>query len=99
MLGLVTPHDHREERRLLLPPPRYRNSEHGPGETAFGVPQLGVVGEVAGEAHTRLGHDPALLACLAGRSALPLDPGDGGHRGMPRELQGQAVEPTKSAMD
>ena len=28
--------------------------------------------------------------CLAGRSALPLDPGDGGHRGMPRDHQGQA---------
>jgi hypothetical protein len=36
--------------------------------------------------------------CLAGRPALPLDPGDGGHRGMPTEPQGQAVEPTKSAM-
>src|SRR5215211_7015430 len=37
--------------------------------------------------------------CLAGRSALPLDPGDGGHRGMPTGRQGQATEPTKSAMD
>jgi hypothetical protein len=37
--------------------------------------------------------------CLAGRSALPLDRGDGGHRGMPRGRQGQAVEPTKSAID
>src|SRR5215207_4416823 len=36
--------------------------------------------------------------CLAGRSALPLEPGDGGHRGMPTGHQGQAVEPTKSAM-
>ena len=36
--------------------------------------------------------------CLAGRSALPLEPGDGGHRGMPTDRQGQAVEPTKSAM-
>jgi hypothetical protein len=35
--------------------------------------------------------------CLARRAALPLDPGDGGHRGMPREHRGQAVEPTKSA--
>src|SRR5215211_9364286 len=26
--------------------------------------------------------------CLAGRSALPLDPGDGGHRGMPRDPPG-----------
>jgi hypothetical protein len=41
----------------------------------------------------------ACLLCLAGRSALPLEPGDGGRRGMPREHQGQAVEPTKSAMD
>jgi hypothetical protein len=40
-----------------------------------------------------------LSCCLAGRSALPLDPGDGGCRGMPREPQGQAVEPTKSAVD
>src|SRR5436190_6014204 len=37
--------------------------------------------------------------CLAGRSALPLEPGDGGHRGMPRDHQGQATEPTKSAID
>src|SRR5918995_3942710 len=36
--------------------------------------------------------------CLAGRSALPLEPGDGGHRGMPPGHQGQAREPTKSAM-
>jgi hypothetical protein len=36
--------------------------------------------------------------CLAGRSALPLEPGDGGHRGMPQDRQGQATEPTKSAM-
>src|SRR5215211_1670264 len=37
--------------------------------------------------------------CLAGRSALPLEPGDGGHRGMPTGRQGQATEPTKSAMN
>jgi hypothetical protein len=35
--------------------------------------------------------------CLAGRSALPLDPGDGGCRGMLKDRQGQAVEPTNSA--
>jgi hypothetical protein len=40
---------------------------------------------------------PAPFGCLAGRSALPLDPGDGGHRGMPPGRQGQAIEPTKSA--
>jgi hypothetical protein len=27
--------------------------------------------------------------CLAGRSTLPLEPGDGGHRGMPREHRGK----------
>jgi hypothetical protein len=31
-------------------------------------------------------------------SALPLDPGDDGHRGMPKGSQGQGVEPTKSAI-
>ena len=30
MLGLVPPHDHGEERRLLLPRPADRDSEHGP---------------------------------------------------------------------
>jgi hypothetical protein len=36
---------------------------------------------------------PMLLptwGCLAGRSALPLEPGHGGRRGMPRGHQGQA---------
>ena len=56
-----------------------------------------VVGEVAGEAHGGLGHGPAPSWCLAGRSALPWNRGDGGHRGMPLGRQGQAVEPTKSA--
>jgi hypothetical protein len=40
----------------------------------------------------------SLFCCLAERSALPLEPGDGGCRGMPRDRQGQAVKPTKSAM-
>jgi hypothetical protein len=39
------------------------------------------------------------FCCLAGRFALPLELGDGGRRGMPTEHQGQATEPTKSAMD
>jgi hypothetical protein len=42
-----------------------------------------------------LGHGSVSWKCLAGRSALPLEPGDGGHRGMPRGRQGQAAEPTK----
>jgi hypothetical protein len=37
--------------------------------------------------------------CLAGRSALPLEPRDGGHRGTPQGRRGQAVKPTKSAID
>jgi len=98
MLGLVAPHDHREERRLLLPTARHGHPEHGPGDPTLGVPELGVVGQVAGEAHGCLGHDSALLDCLAGRSALPLEPGDGGHRGMPGDRRRQAMEPTKSAM-
>ena len=79
-------------------PARHRDSEHGPGDAALGVADLGVVGEVAGEAHAGLGHGASLPDCLAGRSALPLEPGDGGYRGMPRDHQGQATEPTKSAM-
>ena len=34
MLGLVAPHNHGEERRLLLPPARHRHPEHGPGDPA-----------------------------------------------------------------
>src|SRR5262245_65505189 len=33
MLGLVPPHDHGEQRRLLLPPTRHRHPEHGPGRS------------------------------------------------------------------
>jgi hypothetical protein len=58
----------------------------------------GVVGGVAGEAHGCLGHGASLPECLAGRSALPLEPGKGAHRGMPQGHPGQAAEPTKSAM-
>jgi hypothetical protein len=43
-----------------------------------------------------MGH--SALRCLARRSALPLDRGDDGRRGMPPGHQGQATEPTKSAM-
>src|SRR5215216_4710074 len=69
MLGLVTPHDHGEERRLLLPPPRYRHPEHGPGDAALGGADLGVVGEVAGEADAGLGHGVPLP--VAGRAVCP----------------------------
>src|SRR5829696_5188435 len=66
MLGLVAPEDHGEERRLLLPPTADGHPEHGPGDAALGVADLGVVGEVAGEAHCGLGHAAALL--LSGRA-------------------------------
>src|SRR5215218_1910280 len=70
MLGLVAPHDHGEERRLLLPPARHRHPEHGPGDATLGVADLGVVGEVAGEADAGLGHGAALLG-LSGRAVCP----------------------------
>jgi hypothetical protein len=65
----------------------------------LGGADLRVLGQVAGEADGCLSRGPALLNCLAGRSAVPLDPGDGGHRGMPGDRRRQATEPTKSAMD
>src|SRR5215211_8002985 len=75
MLGLVAPDDHGEERRLLLPSAAYGHPEPGPGDAALGGADLGVVGEVAGEAHAGLGHGPALLG-LSGRAVCPaLGPG------------------------
>jgi len=41
VLGLVAPHDHGEERRLLLPATGDGHPEHGPSDAALGVPQLG----------------------------------------------------------
>jgi hypothetical protein len=54
-----------EERRLLLPPTRHRHPEHGPGDPGLGVPQLRVVGEVAGKAHAGLGHAASRAVCPA----------------------------------
>jgi hypothetical protein len=96
MLGLVPPHDHGEERCLLVPPTADGHPEHGPGDATLGVADLGLVGEVAGEADARLGH--VLPLPVAWPGGLPaLGPGDGGHRGMPQDPQGQAAKPTKSA--
>ena len=97
MLRLVAPHDHGEERRRTTapapadptPPPGTRPRRSRPRCAA--APR--VVGEVAGKAHAGLGHAASRAVCPA------LGPGDGGHCGMPREPQGQATEPTKSAMD
>jgi hypothetical protein len=97
MLGLVAPEDHGEEGRLLLPPTRDGHPEHGPGDPAVGVPQFGVVGEVP--AKLTLASVMAHPSWMSGRAVCPArGTGDGGHRGMPRDRQGQAVEPTKSAM-
>src|SRR5918992_2962846 len=75
MLGLVAPDDHGEERRLLLPPPRHRDPEHGPGDPVLGVADLGVVGEVAGEAHARVGHDVPLPDAWPGGLPCPWNRG------------------------
>ena len=89
VLGLVAPDDDGEERCLLLPPTADGDPEPGPGDAALGGADLGLVGEVAGEADARPRSCPAPSCCLAGRSALPLEPGDGGHRGMPRDHRGK----------
>ena len=83
MLGLVAPHDHGEERRLLLPTARHRHPEHGPCNAALGVAHLGLVGEVAGEADGCLGYDSASWIAWPGGPPVPRGTGDGGHRGMP----------------
>jgi hypothetical protein len=59
MLGLVTPHHHSEERRYLLPATRDGHPEHRSGDPTVGLADLGVLGEVAGEADVGLGHGPA----------------------------------------
>src|SRR5215217_2801115 len=74
MLDLVPPHDHGEERCLLVPPTADGHPEHGPGDAALGGADLGLVGEVAGEADARLGHGVPLS--LPGRAVCPaLGPG------------------------
>ena len=50
--------------------------------------RLGVVGEAAGEAHAGLGHGVPFPVAWPG-GLLPLEPGDGRHRGMPIDPQGQ----------
>jgi hypothetical protein len=75
MLGLVPQDDHGEQRRLLLPPARHRHPEHRPGDPCLGVPQLGLVGEVAGEADGGLGHAAALLNAWPGGLPCPWNRG------------------------
>jgi hypothetical protein len=70
------PHDHCEERRLLLPAARPGHPDHGSGDPAFGVPQLGVVGAVAGEADAGLGHGVPLPVAWPGGLPCPWTRGD-----------------------
>jgi hypothetical protein len=92
-------------RRRLLPPATDRHPEHRSGNPALGVADLGVVGEVAGEADACLGHGPASVMVLpswdglAGRSAVSLAPGGWWTPWHANRPQGQAMEPTKSAID
>jgi hypothetical protein len=71
MLGLVAPHDDGEERRLLLPTATDGHPEHGPGDPALGIADLGVVGEVAGEADGCLGHGVPLPVAWPGGLPCP----------------------------
>jgi hypothetical protein len=83
-----------------LPAARHRDPEHGPGDPASVCRSSG--SSVRLPAKLTLASFMVLPFLLPGRAfcpALPLDLGDGGHRGMPREHQGQATEPAKSAMD
>src|SRR4030095_9772466 len=45
--------------------------EHGPGDATLGVADLGVLGEVAGEAHAGLGHGASLLNAWPGGLPCP----------------------------
>src|SRR5215211_7406549 len=58
------------ERRLLLPPTAH-HPKHGPGDAALGVPELGVVGEVTGEADAGLGHGAPLPVAWPGGLPRP----------------------------
>jgi hypothetical protein len=80
---------------------RHGHPEHGPGDPGLGVGDLGVVGEVAGEAHAGLRHGAALLG-LVGRAVCPAR-GPGGrwtpwHAARPPGASGEAndVGPTGS---
>src|SRR4030095_4376048 len=45
--------------------------EHGPGDATLGVADLGVLGEVAAEAHAGLGHGASLLNAWPGGLLCP----------------------------
>jgi hypothetical protein len=96
MLGLVTPHHHGGDDASPSRRPETATPQRRPRDPALAVPDLGVVGEVAGEADACLWHAAALL--MPGRAGCPaLGPGHGGRLGMPQDQEGQAAEPTNSA--
>src|SRR5215213_9186474 len=70
MLGLVAPHHHGEERPLLLPAAGDGHPERRPRDAAIGVADLGLVGEVAGEADVCVWHGAPLLG-MPGRAGCP----------------------------
>src|SRR5215208_8428385 len=78
---------------------RSRPPAHGPGDATLGIADLEVVGQVAGEAHAGLGHEVPLPGAWPGGLPVLVEPRTGGCRGMPSGHQGEAVEPTKSAID
>jgi hypothetical protein len=90
-------------RSLVLPGQTTCPKWHGPECQVECTPKLGKQEGPAPAPLERVALRAAVLVsaasgCLAGRSALPLDQGDDGHRGMPPDPQGQATEPTNSAM-
>jgi hypothetical protein len=96
MLGLVAPHHHGEEARLTIPAAGDGHPKRRPGDAPIGVAQLGVVGEVAGEADLR-------PACCCPPVAWPGGLPCPGNRGTVDALachkatRGKPAEPTKSA--
>src|SRR4029453_4586979 len=75
MLGLVAPDAHGEERCLLVLPGADCDPEHGPGDATLGVADLGLVGEVAGEADGCLGHVVPLPVAWPGGLPCPWNRG------------------------
>ena len=90
MLGLVAPHDHGEERRLLLPRP-----DTATRNIARAIP-ASVLAAARGrrsgcQRSSRSARSwSALSVAWPGGLPCPWN-GDGGHRGMPRDHQGQAM--------
>jgi hypothetical protein len=75
MLGLVAPHDHGEERRLLLPPPGDGHPEPGPGDAAFVERTSGSSARVPAKLTLGSVMVHPSWDCLAGRAALPWNRG------------------------